>query len=114
MMRRIHVAGLLCALLLFAAKVSAQNSISQFVIGGETAKKIHDFSTINLTTAERIAETCERLAAKEGVAVSVYVLDKEANHVYIHRMDGQGYLNIVTAEMKARTALLLRAPSKTR
>jgi len=29
------------------------------------------------------------------------------------RMDGQGYLNMITAEMKARTALMLRAPSKT-
>jgi glc operon protein GlcG len=28
-------------------------------------------------------------------------------------MDGQGYLNIITADMKARTALMLRAPSKT-
>jgi uncharacterized protein GlcG (DUF336 family) len=30
------------------------------------------------------------------------------------RMDGQGYLNIVTAEMKARTALMGREPSKNR
>src|SRR5207253_128555 len=61
-----------------------------------------------------LAETCEGLARKEGVAISVYILDNDGNHVYMHRMDGQGYLNIVTAEMKARTALLLRAPSKTR
>jgi glc operon protein GlcG len=27
-------------------------------------------------------------------------------------MDGQGYLNIITADMKARTALMMRAPSK--
>src|SRR5262245_43090307 len=114
MMKRSHVARLLCALLVFAVKVSAQNSASQFVIGGETAKKIHDFSTINLATAERIADTCERLAAKEGVGISVYILYHEGNHVYMHRMDGQGYLNIVTAEMKARTALMLHAPSKTR
>jgi len=113
-MKRIHVVGLLCALLVFAANVSAQNFASPFVIGGETAKKIHDFSTINLATAERIAETCERLAAKENVAVSVYILDKEGNHVYMHRMDGQAYLAIVTAEMKARTALMLHGPSKTR
>ena len=113
-MKRIHVAGLLWAVLALAATASAQNSTSQFVIGGETAKKIHNFSTINLATAERIADTCENLARKEGVAISVYILDNEGNHVYMHRMDGQGYLNIVTAEMKARTALLLRAPSKTR
>ncbi len=113
-MKRIHVAGLLWAALAFTATASAQNLPSKFVISGETAKKIHDFTTINLATAERLAETCENLARKEGVAISVYVLDNDGNHVYMHRMDGQGYLNIVTAEMKARTALLGRESSKTR
>jgi uncharacterized protein GlcG (DUF336 family) len=100
--------------MMIAATAPAQNSPSQFVISGETAKRIHDFTTINLATAERIAEACERLAAKENVAISVYVLDNDGNHVYMHRMDGQGYLNIVTAEMKARTALMGREASKTR
>ena len=116
-MKRFHFAGLLrtilvlCAILTIAATASAQ-APSQFVIGGDTAKKIHDYTTINLATAERLAETCERLARAQGVAISVYVLDNDGNHVYMHRMDGQGYLNIVTAEMKARTALMSRAPSK--
>jgi uncharacterized protein GlcG (DUF336 family) len=92
----------------------AQNVPSQFVVSGKAAEQIHDFTTINLATAERIAETCERLAAAEGVAISVMVLDNDGNHVYMDRMDGQGYLNIVTAEMKARTALLGREPSKVR
>jgi len=113
-MKRFHVAGVLWAVLAVAATGSAQNLPSQFVISGETAKKIHDFTTINLATAERLAETCEGLARKEGVAISVYILDNDGNHVYMHRMDGQGYLNIVTAEMKARTALLTRAASKNR
>jgi uncharacterized protein GlcG (DUF336 family) len=42
------------------------------------------------------------------------VLDNDGNHVYMDRMDGQGYLNIVTAEMKARTALMGRESSKNR
>ena len=113
-MKRIHVAGLLWAALVYAAAAPAQNLPSQFVISGETARKIHDFTTINLATAERIAETCERLSSKEGVAVSIYILDNDGNHVYMHRMDGQGYLNIVTAEMKARTALMGREASKNR
>src|SRR5215467_7808030 len=112
-MKFIHGA-LLWAVMSVAGTAFAQNLPSQFVISGETAKKIHDFTTINLATAERIAETCERLAQKEGVQISIYVLDNDGNHVYMHRMDGQGYLNIVTAEMKARTALLGRAPSKAR
>ena len=90
----------------------AQNVPSQFVVSGKAAEQIQDFSTINLATAERIAETCEKLAAAENVAISMYVLDNDGNHVYMDRMDGQGYLNIITAEMKARTALIQRGASK--
>jgi uncharacterized protein GlcG (DUF336 family) len=114
MMKRIHRSGLLWVFLALAATASAQNAPSPFVISGETAKKIQDFTMINLATAERIAETCENLARKENVAVSIYILDNDGNHVYMHRMDGQGYLNIVTAEMKARTALMGREASKNR
>src|ERR1700722_13164323 len=90
----------------------AQNVPEQFVVSGKTAEKIQDFTTINLATAERISEVCENAAAAEGVGISIMVLDKDGSQVYMDRMDGQGYLNIATAEMKARTALQLRAPSK--
>ena len=56
--------------------------------------------------------SCEKAAAAEGVQISIMVLDNDGNHVYMDRMDGQGYLNIVTADMKARTALMDRQPSK--
>src|SRR5213596_131274 len=92
----------------------AQNVPEQFVVSGKAAEQIQDFTTINLATAERIAETCEKLAVAENVAISIYVLDNDGNHVYMDRMDGQGYLNIVTAEMKARSALMAREPSKLR
>ena len=90
----------------------AQNVSEQYVVTGKAAEKIQDFSTINLATAERIAESCEQAATTQGVQISIIVLDKDSNHVYFDRMDGQGYLNIITAEMKARTALMTRAPSK--
>src|SRR6185369_7461803 len=90
----------------------AQNVPEQFVVSGKAAEKIQDFTTINLATAERIAEVCEKAAAAQGVQISIMVLDNDGNHVYMDRMDGQGYLNIITADMKARTALLLRSPSK--
>jgi uncharacterized protein GlcG (DUF336 family) len=111
-MKRIHFVGVLCVVLALAATASAQDSLSKFVITGEAAKKIHDFTTINLATAERIVETCEGLAQKENVGVTIYILDNDGNHVYMDRMDGQNYLGIVTAEMKARTALAERGPSK--
>ena len=92
--------------------VAAQTVPSQFVVSGKLAEQIQDFTTINLATAERIAEACERLAAAENVGISIDVLDNDGNHVYMDRMDGQGYLNIITAEMKARTALMQRGSSK--
>jgi glc operon protein GlcG len=92
----------------------AQNVPEQFVVSGKAAEKIQDFTTINLATAERLADSCEKAAATEGVQISIMVLDNDGNHVYMDRMDGQGYLNIVTAEMKARTALMGREPSKLR
>ena len=91
----------------------AQNVPEKFVVSGKNAEKIKDFSTINLATAERIAEVCEQAATAQGVQITIMVLDNDGNQVYQDRMDGQGYLNIITADMKARTALMLRAPSKT-
>src|SRR5438105_11851142 len=106
------IGALAAAVLALGGIVAAQNVPSQFVVSGKAAEQFQDFSTINLATAERIAETCEKLAAAENVAISIYVLDNDGNHVYMDRMDGQGYLNIITAEMKARTALIQRGASK--
>jgi uncharacterized protein GlcG (DUF336 family) len=114
MTKRITQCVVIVAAVAAGSVAFAQGLPSQFVVSGRAAEQIHDFTTINLATAERIAETCERLAAVEGVTVSVMVLDNDGNHVYMDRMDGQGYLNIVTAEMKARTALEGREPSKNR
>jgi glc operon protein GlcG len=90
----------------------AQNVPSQFVVSGKAAEKIQDFTTINLATAERIAQVCEDAATKQGVEISIMVLDNDGNQIYMDRMDGQAYLAIATAEMKARTALMDREPSK--
>jgi glc operon protein GlcG len=109
---RITAMALAALAVAFGTSLSAQNVPSQFVVSGKLAEQIQDFNTINLATAERIAEACEKLAAAENVAITMYVLDNDGNHVYMDRMDGQGYLNIITAEMKARTALAQRAPSK--
>src|SRR5256885_12761302 len=110
---RIMASGVVAAAAIaLGSAVFAQNVPSQFVVSGKAAEQIQDFTTINLATAERIAEACEKLAAAENVAISMYVLDNDGNHVYMDRMDGQGYLNIITAEMKARTALAQRGASK--
>lgn len=109
---RIIAMAVMAAAIAAGTVVSAQNVPSQFVVSGKAAEQIQDFTTINLATAQRIAEACEKLAAERNVAISMYVLDNDGNYVYMDRMDGQGYLNIITAEMKARTALMQRGPSK--
>jgi len=100
--------------LALAGAALAQNVPEQFVVSGKAAEHLQDFTTINLATAEKIADVCEREAIKQGVQISIMVLDNDGNQVYMDRMDGQGYLNIVTADMKARTALMGREPSKNR
>ena len=111
---KFRIMGLaITALIVFGGVALAQNVPEQFVVSGKAAEQLQDFTTINLATAERIADVCEKAAADQGVQISIMVLDNDGNHVYMDRMDGQGYLNIITAEMKARTALLQRGPSKT-
>jgi glc operon protein GlcG len=115
---RIVCLALLGRLALLAAAIGlsvvayAQNVPAQFVVTGKAAEKLQDYSTLNLATAQRIAETCERLVTAHGGGQhSIIFLDKEGNHIYYDRMDGQGYTNVVTPEMKALTALRTRAPS---
>jgi uncharacterized protein GlcG (DUF336 family) len=102
------------AALALAGVALAQNVPAQYVVSGKAAEQIQDFTTINLATAEKLAEACEKEATAQGVQVSIYVLDNDGNHVYMDRMDGQGYIQIITAEMKARTALMGREASKNR
>jgi len=113
-LRIVKLGWVAAASFLLSSVALSQVVPEQFVVSGKAAEKIQDFATINLASAERIAEVCEKAAAAEGVQISIMVLDNDGNHVYMDRMDGQGYLNIITADMKARTALTDRAPSKLR
>src|SRR5207237_7986538 len=76
------IGALAAAVLALGGIVAAQNVPSQFVVSGKAAEQIQDFSTINLATAERIAEACERLAAAENVGITIDVLDNDGNFVY--------------------------------
>ena len=113
-MRVKHIIGGLLAAAMAAGAASAAQQTNSFVVTGEAAKRILEKNQISGDTARRIAQACEAYARQNGRAVSIYILDQFGNHVHMHRMDGQGYNNIKTAEMKARTALLSRAPSSIR
>ncbi len=114
-MKPIVALGLLATSAFALAGVAmAQNVPAQFVVSGKNAEKIQDFTTINAATAKAIADSCEKAAQAQGVQISVAVLDNDGNQVYMDRMDGQGYLNIITADMKARTVILGRTAGKAR
>jgi uncharacterized protein GlcG (DUF336 family) len=100
------------AVTVLSAGARAQGLSSEIVVSGAAADATLDATSINLETARAIGEHCAAQAEARGVAVSVYILDSSGNNVYVHRMDGQVWTNVATAEMKAVTAYKLRAPSK--
>lgn len=51
-------------------------------------------------------------ARTEGLAISIAVVDAAGYPIALHRMDGAGLLTAEVALKKARTAALLRAPSR--
>jgi uncharacterized protein GlcG (DUF336 family) len=85
----------------------------KFVVRGDASKVIMEQNSINIATAEAIGKACVEEATKEGVKISIVIYDQFGEPVYFYRMDGQGKANVDTAFMKARTALNVRAPSKT-
>ena len=108
---RFFLAGML-TLTMVGVGARAQDDSSEYVISGAAAEAILDSTSINLATATAIGNRCVELAEERGVSVSVYILDSTGNNVYVHRMDGQVWTNVATAEMKALTAFRLRGASK--
>ena len=84
----------------------------QFLIRGDATKGMLEQNMLNIATAEKIAKACVDEATKEGVKVSIAILDQFGEPIYMYRMDGQTKIAIDTALMKAKTTLNTRQPSK--
>jgi glc operon protein GlcG len=84
----------------------------QFLIKGDATKGMLEQNMRNIQTAEKIAQACVAEATKQGVKVSIAIMDQFGEPIYFYRMDGQGKTNIDTAFMKAKTVLNTRQPSK--
>lgn len=84
----------------------------QFRLSGKAANRLHDFLSINADTAEKLSKACEDIAKKNNSQVVVVILDPQGLMVHMHRMDGEGWIQINATEQKARTALRTRAPSR--
>src|SRR6266436_1673719 len=84
----------------------------KFLVRGDATKTTLEQNMLNIVTAEKIAQACVAEAKKEGVRVSVTILDQFGEQIYFFRMDGQGKQGIATAFLKAKTALNTRQPSR--
>jgi uncharacterized protein GlcG (DUF336 family) len=84
----------------------------QFRLSGKPAEKLHDYISINLATAEKLAAACEAIARKNNSQVVVVVLDPQGLPVLLRRMDGEGHIQVTATQQKALTALRTRAPSR--
>src|SRR5229473_1691058 len=84
----------------------------QYLVRGDATKATLEQNMLNIATAEKIAQACVAEAKKEGVRVSVVILDQFGEQIYFYRMDGQGKQGIETAFLKAKTTLNTRQPSR--
>ena len=84
----------------------------QFLIRGDATKGMLEQNMLNVATAEKIAQACVAEAVKEGVRVSVVIMDQFGEPIYFYRMDGNGKQGIETAFLKAKTTLNTRQPSR--
>jgi uncharacterized protein GlcG (DUF336 family) len=84
----------------------------QYLVRGDATKATLEQNMLNIATAEKIAQACVAEAKKEGVRVSVAILDQFGEQIYFYRMDGQGKQGIATAFLKAKTSLNTRQPSR--
>ncbi len=68
--------------------------------------------TLSLSAAQRLLAQGQDLAAGQGLNLSIAVVDAAGNLLAFGRMDDAALVTIDVAIGKARTAALLKAPSK--
>src|ERR1700752_2620004 len=85
----------------------------QYTVGPDEGSKfgVHDHITLRADLAERLSHICEANAKAHGGSATIVILDPYGQIIHEHRMDGQSVINQKSAENKARTSLLSRAPS---
>ena len=109
---KMKIGLLAAAAVVVLAGFARAEDTDKFLVRGEASKVLMEQNQINVVTAEAIGKACVEEAIKQGVRISIVILDQFGEPVYFYRMDGQNKINIETAFMKARTVLNTRQPSK--
>lgn len=68
--------------------------------------------TLTLEAAKKIAAAAAEEAKKNNWTVVIAIVDEGANLVYLEKIDGTQIGSIEIAQMKARTAIKMKRPSK--
>ena len=87
--------------------------LEKVTISGAAAKRALTDLEINIVTAEAIVEACVAYAASRDSGASVVVISPSGHLVHAYRTDGQTPNNVDSAYQKAKTALYMRAPTRT-
>lgn len=80
--------------------------------GGGGAQTAAPPAQIDIALAKQVVAAAEAEAAKEGAHVAIAVVDANGDLVAFHRLDGATGRGVVSAESKARTAILFGVPTK--
>jgi len=110
-MKNVSLKHLLAAISAVTFSELPAQSIEDFTISGEAARRALTSYEISVETAERVAKACVEWATEQDVLVSVVILSPGGNIVYAYRMDGQNPINVQTAQYKAETARYYRVSS---
>jgi glc operon protein GlcG len=77
------------------------------------ASPFQDVKTLTGTAARVMVQACLDYALKNKMQVTIVVVDSHNDILELHRMDGAHLQAFRTAQLKAKTALVNRLPTKT-
>lgn len=80
--------------------------------GGGGAQAATPPAQLDSALAKQIIAAAEAAAVKEGAHVAIAVVDANGDLVAFHRLDGATGRGVVSAESKARTAILFGVPTR--
>lgn len=95
------------------AQGGTATALEKVTISDAAAKRALTDREINIATASAIVDACVAYAASRQAGASVVVLSPSGHIVHAYRTDGQTPNNIDSAYQKAKTALYMRAPTRT-
>jgi uncharacterized protein GlcG (DUF336 family) len=94
-----------------AARISLAGLFA-VLLGGNMDAQLVTKKALTLEAAKKIAAAAEAEALKNKWNVVISIVDDGGHLIYLQRMDGTQLASIEISQMKARTALMYKRPTK--